>query len=411
MSTQKLEFAGHAGGTLAARLDLPEGRVRGYALFAHCFTCSKDIMAVRRISNGLTRQGIGLMRFDFTGLGASDGEFASTNFSSNIEDLKRAAHHLEETFGAPQILIGHSLGGAAVLAAASDMPSVRAVVTIGAPADVAHVLHNFHADLSTIEEDGKAEVVLQGRHFTIEQQFVEDARAARLMERVAGLRRPLLIFHAPRDATVGIDNAAQIFTAAKHPKSFVSLDDADHLLTRAGDGEFVAGVIAGWVPRYLDATPAEDTEAENDTVRVTETGQGKFQQAVNVRGYDLLADEPVSDGGDATGPTPYDFLSIGLGACTSMTLRLYAGKKELDLEQISVEVNHDRVHAQDCDLCTAEQQAKGGRIDRFERIIHVEGGVPDSVAADLLRIADRCPVHRTLEASSAIITRMSKPKS
>ncbi len=410
MTTQKLEFTGHAGGALAARLDLPDGAVRGYAMFAHCFTCSKDLMAVRRISDGLTRQGIALLRFDFTGLGASDGEFASTNFSSNIEDLKRAAAHLRQNFGAPQILIGHSLGGAAVLAAAGDIDGVRAVVTIGAPADVAHVLQNFEADLSAIDEAGKAEVVLQGRRFTIEKQFVEDARGARLAERVSQLRKPLLILHAPLDQSVGIENASEIFLAAKHPKSFVSLDGADHLVTRAEDAEFAANIIAGWAGRYLDAAASAEAGTDSDTVRVTETGQGKFQQAVDAHGYRMLADEPASHGGDATGPSPYDYLAVSLGTCTSMTLRMYAAKKKLELGRISVEVRHGKVHAEDCELCTADQQQGGGRIDRFERLIRIEGAPSEELIADLLRIADRCPVHRTLEQSSVIATRVVAPE-
>ncbi|MES5047237.1 bifunctional alpha/beta hydrolase/OsmC family protein [Rhizobium nepotum] len=409
MKTEKLEFVGHAGGTLAARLDMPDGDIRGYALFAHCFTCSKDLMAVRRISAGLARHGIALLRFDFTGLGASDGEFASTNFSSNIEDLKRAAAHLAEVREAPRLIIGHSLGGTAVLAAASSIPSVEAVVTIGAPADVAHVLHNFRADLAEIEGNGKATVSLHGREFTIEKQFIEDARAANLSVRIAALRKPLLVLHAPLDDTVGIENAALIFAAAKHPKSFVSLDGADHLLTRTQDAEYAASVIAGWSSRYIGSAAKDPVTRDLGPILVSETGHGRYQQKVDAHGHRLMADEPHGDGGTDTGPTPYDFLAIALGACTSMTLRMYAEKKELKLDQISVEVDHTKVHASDCAECIEKNLARP-RIDRFERRIRIRGGVDDGMAADLLRIADLCPVHRTLEASSLIITQIMDPR-
>ncbi len=409
MRTERLDFAGHAGGALAARLDLPDGAVRGYALFAHCFTCSKDLLAVRRITAGLARHGIATLRFDFTGLGASDGEFASTNFSSNIEDLKRAADHLARQHAAPRLLIGHSLGGAAVLAAAADIAGVEAVVTIGAPADVAHVLRHFGSDLATVEASGSARIRLHGREFTIERQFVEDARGARLSERVRALGKPLLILHASGDEVVGIENASGIFGAARHPKSFVSLDGADHLLTRAVDAEFAASVIAGWASRYMEDAPVEEPAREEGAVFVAETGQGQFQQRVDAHGHRLLADEPRTSGGMNSGPSPYDFLAIGLGACTAMTLRLYARKKGLDLGAISVEIDHAKVHADDCAECASKPSGAGGRIDRFERRIRVEGGVSDALAADLARIADRCPVHRTLEASSVIATRILAP--
>ncbi|MDB6176290.1 alpha/beta fold hydrolase [Paracoccus sp. Z330] len=379
MKSLKLEFPGHDGGQLATRLDLPEGTISGYALLAHCFTCSKDLMAVRRIAAGLARHGIALMRFDFTGLGASEGEFSSTNFSSNIEDLKRAAKYLADHFAPPCLLIGHSLGGAAVLAAAADIPGVEAVATIGAPADVAHVLHNFRSDLERIRADGQAEVSLQGRKFTIERQFIDDACNARMSDHIGKLHTPLLIMHAPRDATVGIENAAQIFEAAKHPKSFVSLDGADHLLTRPEDAEFVANVIAGWASRYLRPRPHMQATGEEGAVLVTETRSGKFQQSISAGGHHLLADEPKSYGGDETGPSPYDFVAIGLGACTSMTLRMWAERKGLTL-------------------------GKTAKIDRFERHITVEGRVTADLEADILRIADLCPVHKTLESSSVIVT-------
>lgn len=410
MKSLKLEFEGHQGGKLAARLDQPEGFVTGYALFAHCFTCSKDLLTVRRVAAGLARHGIALLRFDFTGLGSSDGEFASTNFSSNVEDLKRAASYLAENYAAPRLLIGHSLGGAAVLAAAADIPGAEAVVTIGAPADVEHVLHNFTADLDKIESDGSAVVNLMGRKFTIERQFIEDVRESVLIERVKNLRKPLLILHAPLDETVGIENASKLFQAARHPKSFISLDHADHILSRPEDAEFVADVIAGWAARYLNTRgPAENRPAgEEGPVLVSETMNGRFQQKVYASGHSLFADEPGSFGGDNTGPTPYDFVAIALGACTSMTLRIWARRKGIEAGRISVEVKHDKVHIADCAECLDHPESDSGKLDRFERHIKVDGEVSKELATELLRVADLCPVHKTLESQSVIVTKIAE---
>ena len=404
MTTIRAAFPGHSGHELAARLDIPEAGPKAWAVFAHCFTCSKDVVAARRIGAELARLGLGVLRFDFTGLGHSEGEFASTHFSSNVEDLVRASDWLTEHHGAPSLLVGHSLGGAAVLCAASRVPSVKAVATIGAPSDVAHVLHQFGGDLDAIERDGEAEVSLAGRPFRIARSFVEDARAAALAEHVATLRKPLLVMHSPVDATVGISNATDIFLAARHPKSFVSLDDADHLLTREADARFAAGVISSWASRYLPSPPAHDEiDDPIEHVRVTETGNGKFQQVVRAGAHRFLADEPRSYGGDDTGPTPYDLLAAGLGACTTMTLRMYADRKGLDWADLSCDVSHAKVHANDCAECSDEQIAKGGKIDRFERVITIAGEVD---AAKVLEIADKCPVHRTLHSSAAIATRL-----
>lgn len=407
----KVNFPGHDGGMLAARLDLPDGPVRAQALFAHCFTCSKDIFAAQRIAQGLAERGIAVLRFDFTGLGHSEGEFANTNFSSNVADLVAAANWLACEGCAPQLLVGHSLGGAAVLAAAGDIASVRAVATIAAPADADHVLANFEADLARIEADGAAEVRLGGRAFTIRRQFLDDVQSVRLEARIAALRRPLLVMHAPRDAVVGIDNATRIFVAARHPKSFVSLDEADHLLTRKADARYVAEVLAAWAARYLpepaEAAPAPDGEPGPGPVRVVETGASALQQRATIGRHRLTLDEPVALGGADSGPTPYDLLAASLGACTAMTLRMYAGRKALELGRIEVSVAHDRVHAEDC----AECEGLVGRIDRFERVIAVEGPVAPGLEAKLLEIADKCPVHRTLEAASVVVTRLAPPVS
>jgi putative redox protein len=397
-------FEGSAGTELAARLDLPAGPVRGFALFAHCFTCTKDILAAKRIAAGLAAAGVGVLRFDFTGLGSSEGEFANTNFSSNIEDLVHAAAYLRANFAAPQLLIGHSLGGAAVLAAAAEIPEAKAVVTIGAPADVAHVLHQFGGSLDEIRQKGEAHVTLAGRQFTIRRNFVEDAEGHRLTNRIATLGKALLVMHAPLDAVVGIDNASKIFLAAKHPKSFVSLDDADHLLSDASIAAYAASVIVAWASKYLPAHPA-DARMEAG-VLIRETMQGTFQNIAVAGRHRLFADEPVSVGGLDSGPNPYDYLSIALGACTAMTLRIYAEHKKTHLGRISVAVRHGKVAAQHCIDCGEVAEGREGKIDRFDRVISIEGKIDRGLEEKLVEIAAKCPVHRTLEATSAVITKI-----
>lgn len=402
--TIKAEFEGHSGAKLAARLDLPAGSIRAWALFAHCFTCSKDTLAARRISGELACAGIAVMRFDFTGLGSSGGEFASTNFSSNIEDLRAAADWLAVHYDAPEILVGHSLGGAAVLAIAGDLKSVKAVVTIGAPAEASHVIENFGGHLDEINAKGEAAVNLGGRPFTIQRQFVEDLNATSLAARIGHMKTALLVLHGPRDQVVGIDNASAIFTAAKHPKSFVSLDDADHMLSNPADANYAAAIIASWAARYLPAeAPRRDDQPVEDVV-VGETGQGKFQVSVQAGPHRLLADEPASVGGSDTGPSPYDLMAAGLGACTAMTLRMYARLKKIDLGLVTVTVRHNKVHAADCLECTESERANGGKIDRFERSISIDGGAPDGLADKIVEIANKCPVHRTLEHGAKVVT-------
>lgn len=405
--TIKAELKGHSGATLAARLDLPAGTIRAWALFAHCFTCSKDSLAARRISGELARAGIAVMRFDFTGLGSSDGEFASTNFSSNLEDLRAAADWLAVHYDAPEILIGHSLGGAAVLAIAGELQSVKAVATLGAPSEVSHVIHNFGAHVDEIDAQGEAEVDLGGRTFTIQRQFIDDLNATNLADLIGHMKTALLVLHAPLDEVVGIDNATAIFTAAKHPKSFVSLDGADHLLTDPADANYVAAVIASWVSRYLPAeAPRREDEPVEDVV-VGETGQGRFQVSVQAGPHRFLADEPADVGGADTGPSPYDLMAAALGACTAMTLRMYVRLKKLELGLVTVTVRHNKVHAADCLECTDEERSNGGKIDRFERIISIDGGTPEDLADKIVEIAGKCPVHRTLEHSAKVVTRLT----
>jgi putative redox protein len=400
-----VRFPGSLGTALAARLDLPPVKPAAFALFAHCFTCSKDTLAASRISAALTARGVAVLRFDFTGLGGSEGEFANTNFSSNIADLVAAAAWLRTRHEAPKLLIGHSLGGAAVLAAAPEIPEAAAVATIAAPFEPAHVKHLLAPALSEIEAAGEATVELAGRMFRIKKQFLDDIGSRNGREEIGNLRKALLIFHSPRDTTVSIDNAAQIFMAAKHPKSFVSLDDADHLLTRREDASYVAAVLAAWASRYIGA-PAVETQPiradEPGIVTVAETRAGKFTQAITVGKHRLFADEPVSAGGTDSGPSPYDLLLAGLGACSSMTLRMYADLKQLPLDKVTVRLRHEKLHAQDC----AECDTKEGKIDRIEREIELEGKLDDAQRTRLLEIANKCPVHRTLHSEVWIPTRL-----
>jgi len=399
--TESVNFTGALGDTLAARIDRPLGPIRGFALFAHCFTCSKDLAAARRIAAGLAERGIAVLRFDFTGLGHSDGEFANTTFASNIEDLVAAADWLRVEHRAPTILVGHSLGGAAVLAAAERIPEVMGVATIGAPADPAHVVHNFGSRIADIERDGEAEVELAGRRFRVRKAFLDTLRDHGLEDIVGRLRRDLMIFHAPLDQTVGIDNATRLFVAAKHPKSFVSLDRADHLLTRPEDAAYVAAMLSGWAERFLPTlVPAEVATAEGE-VAVVDAGEGTFPQWVIAAGHRLRADEPSAVGGTDSGPAPYDLLLAALGACTNMTLKMYAGRKGWRLDRLETRLRHDRVHAEDCIDC----ETREGMVDRIERHITIEGPLDQQQRSKLIEIADKCPVHRTLHGPISIVTR------
>ena len=407
MSTRidKVTFAGSTGDRLAARLDRPASEPVAYALFAHCFTCSKDSAAASRISRGLVQEGIGVLRFDFTGLGSSGGEFANTTFSSNVDDLICAANFLRDRYQAPRILVGHSLGGAAVLKAADQIPEARAVATIGAPFDPAHVTRLFDpASLDTLHRTGEVAVRIGGRPFRIRRQFLDDVSEQHQQHAIANLRKALLVLHAPRDELVDIDNARQIFEAAKHPKSFISLDDADHLLTRPADAAYVSAVLAAWATRYIDAarrkaTPTEPTEG---TVVVTESTRGRLAQDIRAGGHTWTADEPPGVGDD-TGPTPYDLLLGALGACTSMTLRMYADRKGWPLDHITVTLSHDRRHAEDGRDC----ETKPCVIDRFDRVIELSGELTDDQRNQLLAIAEKCPVHRTLLNDKRIVTTLA----
>jgi len=407
MRTERFEFPNAKGEQLAATLDLPLGEPTAFALFAHCFTCGKDTPAARRIAERLSVHGIAVLRFDFTGLGDSEGEFANTHFSSNVDDLVAAADHLRKSAAAPSILIGHSLGGAAVLAAAHRVAEARAVVTIAAPCDPDHVTGLFKDRIGTIRDEGEVEVRLAGRPFRIRREFLDDVAEQRLRDCLANLRKALLVFHSPTDDIVGIENASHIFTAARHPKSFVSLDDADHLLSKKSDATYVADVIAAWAERYFGkpASVATD-ERETGVVTVRETRGGRFQQEIMSGPHRFLADEPVRLGGLDTGPGPYDLVLAGLGACTTMTMRLYAERKQLPLDRVTVRLTHDRIHAEDCEDC----ETKAGMIDRIERAISLDGALAPDDRARLMEIADKCPVHRMLTSEINIRTSEKAPR-
>lgn len=404
MSTERFQFTGEGGHQLAAALELPDGEPAAFALFAHCFTCGKDTLAAKRISVALAARGIAVLRFDFTGLGSSEGDFANSTFSSNVADLVHAADHLRATRKAPSILIGHSLGGAAILAAAGTIPEAKAVATIAAPSDPAHVTGLFKEHLDNIRTQGEVEVSLAGRPFRIKREFLDDIVEHELMKDVTGLHKALLVMHSPVDDTVGIDNATKIFVAAKHPKSFVSLDHADHLLTKPADALYAADVIAAWTSRYIDtAKPAKamDLAEVPRKVVVQETRKSKFNQNITVGPHRLVADEPVAAGGEDAGPGPYDFLLAGLGACTSMTMRLYADRKSLPLDRVTVTLKHSKIYAKDC----AECETRDGMLDQIERNIAIDGALDAEQRKKLMEIADKCPVHRTLTSEIRIVTK------
>lgn len=407
MPSQSVEFSNAKGETLSGVLEFPAGDAQAWAIFAHCFTCSKKSLAASRVARGLAERGIGVLRFDFTGLGDSSGDFSTSGFSSDVTDLVSAAQWLNASGRTVSLMIGHSLGGAATIVAAAQLDEVKAVATIGAPSDASHVIAQFQERVHEIEMQGRASVNLGGRPFTLSQAFLEDVRSATVLESVKVLRKPFMILHAPGDDVVGIDNATDLFIAAKHPKSFVSLDRADHLLTGKEDSAFVVDVIAGWSAQYIEAQPiSRASEPQTNKVIVQETGEnGPYQNEVLIGGRRFFADEPASYGGADTGPDPYAFVTAGLGACTSITMRMYANRKKWPIDRLSVSLDHEKRHADDCVDC-----GPSDKIDVFTRYIEIEGDLDDEQRARMLEIADKCPVHRTLENGAKVETHLvTKP--
>ncbi len=407
MKSTKITFQNAQGTTLSARIDLPPDRKPLYfALFAHCFTCSKDLHAVRNISRALTGAGFGVMRFDFTGLGHSEGEFSETNFSSNVTDLHAAMAYLEAEHIAPALLIGHSLGGAAAIVAGAEAEHIKVVATIGAPGDVGHIKKLFRGDLEKIKAEGHAEVSIGGRPFTIARSFLEDLEKRDLAVILGELRKPILIAHSPQDAVVGVSNAAELFHAARHPKSFLSLDGADHLLSDRTDSNYAGRMIAEWSRRYLPTDQPEE-ELQSEMPVVVHIANEKYTTQVLANGHHLTADEPASVGGNNYGPSPYDLLSAALGACTAMTMKMYAERKKWDLQEAFVHLKHGKIHATDCESCA---EGTTGKIVRFERMLELHGDLDEAQRKRLLEIADRCPVHRTLHETVEVVTWLKKEK-
>lgn len=393
-------FNSERGHPLSAQVDRPDGPILGAVLFAHCFTCSKDLRVERQISQALAAQGFAVLSFDFTGLGRSGGDFVEATFSSDVSDIRAAAAHLADTVAPATVLVGHSLGGAAVLSAAPDIPSVRAVATIGTPADPRHVLHAIEGDLDAIRRHGHASARIGGRTFTVGRSLLEDLPTADIKSRLRRFGGATLIMHAPRDQVVGIENAETLYRSARHPKSFVSLDNADHLLTDNKDAVYAATVIAAWASRYLPTTGRDGTMTRYQRDGACARNVGGLLTTLESRGYTLVADEPAGIGGTERGPSPYDYLAMALAACTAMTIRLYAERKNWVVGAIDVTVTHHRVHADDCRDCDHAT----GYIDRLDRTLRFPENLTEEQIAALERIASRCPVHRTLEGQIEVHT-------
>ncbi|NNE66824.1 MAG: OsmC family protein [Pyrinomonadaceae bacterium] len=402
MRRQNISFENSDGETLSAVIEMPvDQKPHSYALFAHCFTCNKNFRAVRSISRALSSAGFGVLSFDFTGLGTSEGEFAETTFSSSVDDLVCAANYLSTNYKAPSLIVGHSLGGSAVILAANVLESIQAVVTIGSPADPEHVKHLFAGGIGEINEAGAATVNIGGRPFTIKKEFVEDVESQNLIDIVGRMRKSFLFMHSPQDRTVGIENAAALYGAAKHPKSFVSLDGADHLLSNADDGIYAGELIASWARRYIQPADIPNLSSKGDVVAFLPSDE-KFTTEIMAGGHRFVADEPVGFGGKDFGPSPYHLVASGLAACTVMTLRMYADRKGWFLGDVSCHVSHEKTHREDCGDCDNPK----ARIDHFKRELEFSGELSEAQTTRLLEIADKCPVHKTLENSSRIETNL-----
>ncbi|MCK5401975.1 MAG: OsmC family protein, partial [Flavobacteriaceae bacterium] len=392
MKIQKVTFLNIEGEQLSGRLELPVNQQpHNFAVFAHCFTCNKNLSAVKNISRALTSNGFGVLRFDFTGLGESDGDFSDTNFSGNVDDLVSAAKYLEAYYKSPSLIVGHSLGGAAAIFAASQIYSIKAIATIGAPSNPKHVQHLLHSSLEEIQANGKAVVNLGDRDFTIKKQFIDDLEANALPQIAKNLRKPILVMHSPQDTTVSIKNAEEIYMAAHHPKSFISLDGADHLLSNKADSIYAGNVIAGWAKRYIDLPKTEMLKTNHQVVASLDNDDG-FTTQIKAGNHYMVADEPTNYGGNDFGPSPYELISAGLSACTAMTIQMYTKRKGWNIENIEVHTSYGKVHANDCEHCDENTT----KIDTFNREIKLEGDLDEKQLTRILQIANKCPVHKTL---------------
>ncbi|RLJ62456.1 putative redox protein [Lacinutrix venerupis] len=402
MNIQKVTFKNTKNETLVGRLELPVNQhPHNFVIFAHCFTCNKNLSAVKNISRELTANGFGVLRFDFTGLGDSEGDFENTNFSGNVKDLIHASNFLKEQYNAPSLIIGHSLGGAAAIFTASKIESIKAVATIGAPSNPKHVQHLIQSSVEEIKTTGIANVNIGGRPFTIKKQFLDDIETKSLPDVAQKLRKALLVIHSPQDTTVCIQNAEDIYVAARHPKSFVSIDGADHLLSNKEDSNYVGKIISSWATRYVNIPETEIINTQHDVVASLDASEG-FTTKMKVGNHYLTADEPTSFGGNDFGPSPYELVSAGLSACTAMTIQMYAKRKGWDIENVEVHTKYSKTHAEDCKDC----ESTSAEIDTFHREIKLIGNLDEKQIKRVLQIADKCPVHKTLHSETQVITKL-----
>lgn len=394
MKQSKLKIPNAQGHLLNAYLELPaDQKPTHYAIFAHCFTCSSNFNAARNISHALTSHGFGVLRFDFTGLGSSEGDFADSHFSANVEDLLWVHQYMKKYYAAPSLMVGHSLGGAAVLVAAAQLEAIKAVATIGAPAHVDHVKQHFSTPVEKADTKDEIAVHIGERPFMINRTFLAELEKTDLLATIKTLKKPLLIFHAPFDKTVGIENARDLYHNALHPKSFVSLDGADHLLSQKADSLYVGDVIGAWVKRYFEDAPASDLNPDGEQlVGHLNLMEDHFTTFIQTQRHSIVADEPESVGGDDFGPSPYDLLSASLAACTAMTLKLYAQRKKWPLEEVYVYITHSKKHVKDMDA------AAPAYLDHMTKKLYLIGDLSDEQKARLLDIAAKCPVHKTLSS-------------